>query len=300
MANLKEVRNRITSVSSTQQITSAMKMVSASKLRRAQDAIIQMRPYAGKLKEILENLTASDSSDGAYTKQREVKNVLIIVITSNRGLCGGFNANIIKTTSRLVKEQYSSCKISVLAIGKKGADFFKKTEYGIVGTDMPRGLNELFDNLTFAHVAPVAEKIISLFTNGQFDKVEIVYNQFKNAAVQIPTVEQFLPVVPTKSSTKESENKAQSSKRSNDYIFEPDKELIVADLIPRSLKTQLFKALLDSHAAEHGARMTSMHKATDNAGALIKELKLMYNKARQAAITNEILEIVGGAEALAG
>lgn len=291
MANLKEVRNRITSVSSTQQITSAMKMVSAAKLRRAQDAIIQMRPYANKLKEILENLTASDSSEGVYAKQREVKNVLIVVITSNRGLCGGFNANIIKAANRLVKEQYNNCKISVLAIGKKGADYYKKTEYGIVGTDMPRGLNELFDNLTFANVAPVVEKILSLFTDEQIDKVELVYNQFKNAAVQITTIEQFLPV-----------QAPQTEKRgkSNDYIFEPDKEFIVADLIPRSLKTQLFKALLDSHASEHGARMTSMHKATDNAGALIKELKLMYNKARQAAITNEILEIVGGAEALAG
>ena len=291
MANLKEVRNRITSVSSTQQITSAMKMVSAAKLRRAQDAIIQMRPYANKLKEILENLTASDSSEGVYAKQREVKNVLIVVITSNRGLCGGFNANIIKATNRLVKEQYNNCKISVLAIGKKGADYYKKTEYGIVGTDMPRGLNELFDNLTFANVAPVVEKVLSLFTDEQFDKVELVYNQFKNAAVQITTIEQFLPVQAPQASKKG---------KSNDYIFEPDKEFIVADLIPRSLKTQLFKALLDSHAAEHGARMTSMHKATDNAGALIKELKLMYNKARQAAITNEILEIVGGAEALAG
>jgi len=292
MANLKEVRNRITSVSSTQQITSAMKMVSAAKLRRAQDAIIQMRPYASKLKEILENLSASlDSSDGVYSKQRDVKNVLIIVITSNRGLCGGFNANVIKAANRLAREQYSGSKVSVLAIGKKATDFFKKTEFGIVGSDMPRGLNELFDNLTFANVAPVAEKIMHLFTDAQFDKVELVYNQFKNAAVQITTVEQFLPVQAPVTSKKS---------KVNDFIFEPNKEFIVADLIPRSLKTQLFKALLDSHAAEHGARMTSMHKATDNAGTLIKELKLMYNKARQAAITNEILEIVGGAEALAG
>ena len=293
MANLKEVRNRITSVSSTQQITSAMKMVSAAKLRRAQDAIVQMRPYAGKLKEILENLSASlDTSDGIYSKQRNVQNVLLVVITSNRGLCGGFNANVIKAANRLAKEQYSGSKVSVLSIGKKATDFFKKTEYGIVGSDMPRGLNELFENLTFANVAPVAEKIMSLFTNSQFDKVELVYNQFKNAAVQITTVEQFLPVQAPPSSSKK--NKA------NDYILEPNKEYIVADLIPRSLKTQFFKALLDSHAAEHGARMTSMHKATDNAGSLIKELKLMYNKARQAAITNEILEIVGGAEALNG
>lgn len=294
MANLKEVRNRIASVSSTQQITSAMKMVSAAKLRRAQDAIMQMRPYANKLKEILENLSASlDSSEGVYAQQREVKNVLLIVITSNRGLCGGFNANAIKAANRMAKEGYKNAKVSVLPIGKKAADFFKKTEYGIVGSDMPRGLNELFEELTFTNVAPVAEKIMQLFVEGEFDKVELVYNQFKNAAVQITTVEQFLPVAPPQVVEGK---KALAA----DYIFEPNKEYIVADLIPRSLKTQLFKALLDSHAAEHGARMTSMHKATDNAGALIKELKLTYNKARQAAITGEILEIVGGAEALNG
>lgn len=295
MANLKEVRNRITSVSSTQQITSAMKMVSAAKLRRAQDAIQQMRPYANKLKDILENLSASlDSSEGVYSNPREVKNVLIIVITSNRGLCGGFNANVIKAANRLAKEGYKNAKVSVLPIGKKAADFFKKTEYGIVGSDMPRNLNELFDSLTFVNVAPVAEKVMELYAQGQFDKVELVYNQFKNAAVQITTVEQYLPVAPPKASAKGEKGAV------NDYIFEPSKEYIVADLIPRSLKTQLFKALLDSFAAEHGARMTSMHKATDNAGALIKELKLTYNKARQAAITGEILEIVGGAEALNG
>jgi len=292
MANLKEVRNRIVSVSSTQQITSAMKMVSAAKLRRAQDAITQMRPYASKLKEILENLSASlDSSEGVYSKQREVKNVLIVIITSNRGLCGGFNANVIKVANRLAREEYKGCKVSVLSIGKKAMDFFKKTEYGIVGSDMPRGLNELFEHLTFSNVAPVAEKIMEGFVAGQFDKVDLVYNQFKNAAVQLPTVENLLPVQAPKNVSKT---------KISDYIFEPNKEDIVADLIPRSLKTQLFKALLDSYAAEHGARMTSMHKATDNAGALIKELKLTYNKARQAAITNEILEIVGGAEALNG
>lgn len=292
MANLKEVRNRIVSVSSTQQITSAMKMVSAAKLRRAQDAITQMRPYASKLKEILENLSASlDSSDGQYSKQRPIKNVLLVVITSNRGLCGGFNANVLKAASKLAREDYKGYNVSVLCIGKKAADYFKKTEYGIIGSDMPRGLNELFDELTFVNVAPVAEKIMEVFVNGQFDKVELIYNQFKNAAVQITTTEQYLPV----QAPPVTENK-----KVGEYIFEPSKEFIVADLIPRSLKTQLFKALLDSHAAEHGARMTSMHKATDNAGALIKELKLTYNKARQAAITNEILEIVGGAEALAG
>lgn len=295
MANLKEVRNRITSVSSTQQITSAMKMVSAAKLRRAQDAIQQMRPYANKLKDILENLSASlDSSEGVYSNAREVKNVLLIVITSNRGLCGGFNANVIKAANRLAKEGYKNAKVSILPIGKKASDFFKKSEYAVIGSEIPRSLNELFDGLTFVNVAPVAEKVMEMYAQGQFDKVELVYNQFKNAAVQITTVEQYLPVAPPKASEKG--QKASS----NDYIFEPSKEYIVADLIPRSLKTQLFKALLDSFAAEHGARMTSMHKATDNAGALIKELKLTYNKARQAAITGEILEIVGGAEALNG
>lgn len=292
MANLKEVRNRIVSVSSTQQITSAMKMVSAAKLRRAQDAVTQMRPYANKLKEILENLSASlDSSEGVYSKQRDVKNVLLVVITSNRGLCGGFNANVIKATNRLIREEYKGCKVSVICVGKKGADFFRKTDYGITGTDIPRGLNELFDKLTFSNIAPVAEKVMEAFATGQFDKVDLIYNQFKNAAVQITTVEQFLPV-----------QAPEKGKETNavDYIFEPNKQFIVEDLIPRSLKTQFFKALLDSLAAEHGARMTAMHKATDNAGALIKELKLTYNKARQAAITNEILEIVGGAEALNG
>jgi len=289
MANLKEVRNRIVSVSSTQQITSAMKMVSAAKLRRAQDAVTQMRPYANKLREILENLSASlDSSEGTYSKQRDVKNVLLVVITSNRGLCGGFNANVIKATNLLIKKQYSDCNVSILPIGKKASDFFKKNGPKLESADGEKSLNELFDELTFANVAPVAEKVMQLFASEQYDKVELIYNQFKNAAVQVTMVEQYLPVLPH----------ATKNTKTKDYIFEPSKQFIVADLIPRSLKTQLYKALLDSYAAEHGARMTSMHKATDNAGALIKELKLAYNKARQAAITNEILEIVGGAEAL--
>ena len=297
MANLKEVRNRIASVSSTQQITSAMKMVSAAKLRKAQDAVTAMRPYAGKLKEILENLSAS-ISDGTYSKEREVKNVLLVVITSNRGLCGGFNANVIKQASRLAREEYKDAKVSILAIGKKGADSFRKTTYGNVTDNMGRNTNELFDSLTFANVAPVAEKIMELFATEKFDKVELIYNQFKNAAVQITTTEQYLPVMPPAKEIKDSGSKTQ--KHSVDYIYEPDQEEIVKTLIPLSLKTQLFKALRDSLASEHGARMTAMHKATDNAGSLIKELKLMYNKARQAAITNEILEIVGGAEALNG
>lgn len=278
---------------STMQITSAMKMVSAAKLKRAQDAVTMMRPYANKLKEILENLSASlDSSEGVYGQTREVKNVLLIVITSNRGLAGAFNANVIKRASQRASLEYPNAKVSVLCIGKKGSDFFKKTDLKIIGSDMPRKLNELFDQLTFSNVSAVAEKIMEAFANKQFDKVELIYNQFKNAAVQVTQVEQFLPVLPP----------AQTEKKTSkvDYIFEPTKEAIIEDLIPRSLKTQFYKALLDSHAAEHGARMTAMHKATDNAKEMLRDLKLSYNKARQAAITGEILEIVGGAEALNG
>lgn len=295
MPNLKEVRNRIASVSSTQQITKAMKMVSAAKLRRAQDAIIQMRPYANKLQEILQNVSGSvDASEGGqYAIQREVKNVLLVVVTSNRGLCGAFNMNVIKRAGYLARHEYKNCKVSVLCVGKKANDFFKKTEYSIVGTDLPKRLHELYDHLTFDNVAPVAEMVMKAFTDGQFDKVEIIYNKFKNAAVQEVVTEQFLPVAPPAANANQKQNNI-------DYIFEPNKESIVRDLIPKSLKVQFYKTLLDSHASEHGARMTAMHKATDNAGALIKELKLSYNKARQAAITNEILEIVGGAEALKG
>lgn len=291
MANLKEVRNRIVSVSSTQQITSAMKMVSAAKLRRAQDAVTQMRPYANKLKEILENLSSSlDSTTGIYSNTREIKNVLIVPITSNRGLCGGFNANIMKATTRLAREEYSGAKVSILPIGKKATEFFKKSSFETIDGGLTH-LIDVWDNLTFANAATIAERIMQLFADGSYDKVELVYNQFKNAAVQLTQVEQYLPVKPPQATEK---------KQAIDYIFEPSKTYIVEDLIPRSLKTQLFKGLLDSLASEHGARMTAMHKATDNAGALIKELKLTYNKARQAAITNEILEIVGGAEALNG
>lgn len=295
MANLKEVRNRIASVSSTQQITKAMKMVSAAKLRRAQDAIIQMRPYANKLQEILQNVSSSvDASEGGkYASVREVKNVLLVVVTSNRGLCGAFNMNVIKRANVLAKNDYKHAKVSVLCVGKKANDFFRKTEYSIVGTDLPKRLHELYDNLTFDNVAPVAEMVMNAFADAQFDRVEIIYNKFKNAAVQEVVTEQFLPVAPPS-------NNSGQKQSSIDYIFEPNKESIVRDLIPKSLKIQFYKTLLDSHASEHGARMTAMHKATDNAGALIKELKLSYNKARQAAITNEILEIVGGAEALKG
>jgi len=295
MASLKEVRNRITSVTSTQQITKAMKMVSAAKLRRAQDAIIQMRPYAAKLKEILENLSENldSSAGGEYSKQRPVKKVLIIAVTSNRGLCGGFNANIIRNINLKLTNEYAQQakegNVKVIAIGKKASDYFSKKQ------DMLEGqYNSIYANLNFVNVSPIAEKVMKDFADGVYDKVEIVYNQFKNAAVQNVMTEQFLPIQPP---TKDKSNK---SKKVSDYIFEPSKEEIVMELIPKSLKITLFKTILESHAGEHGARMTSMNKATDNAQELIKALKLSYNKARQAAITGEILEIVGGAEALKG
>ena len=287
MANLKEIRLRITSVGSTMQITSAMKMVSAAKLKRAQDAIIQMRPYANKLTELLKNLSASlDSSDGGvYTQEREIKNVLLVTVTSNRGLCGGFNAYIMKKAKALINEEYANAKVSILSIGKKSSEHFTKNGFNVASTH-----DALFGDLTFDNVAEVAEGIMEQFVEGDYDKVVLVYNQFKNAATQIIMTENFLPV-------QAAENESEAVV---DYIFEPTKQEIVEQLIPKSLKTQLFKAVLDSHAAEHGARMTAMHKATDNASELKKELTLTYNKARQAAITNEILEIVGGAEALSG
>jgi F-type H+-transporting ATPase subunit gamma len=293
MPNLKEVRNRITSVGSTMQITSAMKMVSAAKLKRAQDAIVQMRPYANKLTAILQNLSGSlDTSENKFARDTQGDNVLLILISSNRGLAGGFNANVIKKAWSLIRNDYKgSAKVSVLCVGKKADDAFKRTDHRIHGTDLPHHLNELFDNLNFDTVAPVAEKIMQAFANNQFDKVYLVYNQFKNAAVQFTVAERFLPI-DTEASA------ASQSKNNTDYIFEPNKEYIVNELIPKSLKVQFYKALLDSVASEHGARMTAMHKATDNAKEMLRALKISYNKARQAAITNEILEIVGGAEAL--
>lgn len=292
MASLKEVRNRIVSVSSTQQITSAMKMVSAAKLRRAQDAVTQMRPYANKMREILENLSGSlSSSEGQFSKQREVKNVLLVVITSNRGLCGGFNSSVVKRAMRATREEFAGAKISYLCIGKKGGDAFRKTSFTPAFSEQENP-NSIFDKLNYNAVAPIAEQIMKAYVDGAYDKVILVYNQFKNAAVQITQAEDFLPVVPPKTDAKKG--------MTADYIFEPSREEIVLDLIPRSLKTQLYKAILDSVASEHGARMTAMHKATDNAKELIRALKISYNKARQASITNEILEIVGGAEALAG
>jgi len=290
MANLKEIRNRIVSVGSTMQITSAMKMVSASKLRRAQDAILQLRPYAAKLTEIMSNVSGSISeSEGVFTSKRDKNKLLIVAISSNRGLCGAFNSNVIKQTNKIILEHKNSTQITVLSIGKKVEDYYKKTEYGIIGTTLPKNLSAVFDNLNFETVSNVAEKIMEAYEFNQFDEVIITYNQFKNAAVQNVQAEPFLPILPPE----DAENKS-----SGEYIFEPEQEEIVNELIPKSLKIQLYKAILDSYAAEHGARMTAMHKATDNANELIKDLKLGYNKARQAAITNEILEIVAGAEAL--
>ncbi len=286
MAGLKEVRERITSIGSTMQITSAMKMVSAAKLKRAQDAITRMRPYASKLKEILENLsTTLDASEGgAYSTERPIEKVLVVAVSSNRGLCGGFNSNVNKQVLSLAGGVYAGKQIDILSIGKKSAEFLARREFNVIERN-----DSVYDDLTFDVIAPIAQSIMDAFVEGKYDRVDIVYNQFKNAATQICVAEQFLPVAPPE---------ATENTSSTDYIFEPTKEEIVLDLIPRSLKTQLYKATLDSHASEHGARMTAMHKATDNASDLLKELKLSYNKARQAAITNEILEIVGGAAAL--
>jgi F-type H+-transporting ATPase subunit gamma len=292
MPNLKEVRIRIASVKSTQQITSAMKMVAASKLRRAQNAILKMRPFASKLKEILQNLTASlDSGDvNLYAQQRSPEKVLMVVLTSNRGLCGAFNANILRTAVQRIQTEYSSQfhagNLSVLTIGRKATEYFSKRGYNVVSSH-----DSVFDSLTYENVSAVATLVMNAFVNREFDRVDIVYNQFKNAAVQKVTVEQFLPVEPPAAKT-------EVAKTNTDFIFLPSKEEIVTELIPKSLKIQFYKAVLDSYASEHGARMTAMHQATDNAGDLIKELNLAYNKARQASITKEILEIVSGAEAL--
>lgn len=293
MPNLKEVRNRITSVSSTRQITSAMKLVSAAKLKRAQDAITRMKPYAAKLRDILENLSQSvDSADNVYATQREPKNILLIVVTSNRGLCGAFNSAVIKRVNLLLDTAYAEAaregRVKMITIGKKATSFFSRRKVEMLGS-----YDHVYSNLEFEEIIPIAEYAMEQFRKGQVDKVEFVYNQFRSASTQVVTVEQFLPVVPPAQQENESAAAA-------DYIFEPSKEEIVENLIPISLKTQFFRVLLDSHAAEHGARMTAMHKATDNAGELLKELKLSYNKARQAAITNEILEISAGAEALNG
>ena len=291
MANLKEVRNRIASVSSTQQITKAMKMVSAAKLKRATNAIIQLRPYADKLKEMLANLSASlEDGSSPFLEERVPKRVLIVVVSSNRGLAGAFNTNVIKTANNLVAEKYSdqlkAGNVSIVGIGKKGQEFYQRRKYNVIGNN-----NELFADLTFLNVSKVTEAIMDGFLKGEFDRVEVVYNRFKNAAVQFLTVEQLLPV--PKAEKQQNVNASQV-----DYILEPSQEEIVEQLIPKNIKIQLYKAVLDSHASEHGARMTAMDKATDNAGELLKQLKLSYNQARQAAITTELTEIVSGAAAL--
>ena len=295
MANLKEIRERKASVASTMQITNAMKMVSAAKLKKAQDAIVQFRPYAEKLQEILASVGDSikDDEDNQYALQRDKERILLVLITSNRGLCGAFNSNAIKATIHRALTQYEhqmmAGQVDFIALGKKGADFLRKKGYNTIFNG-----SELFDDLTFDRVANTAIMIMGLFTDGEYDHVDMIYNRFKNAGTQILTEEQFLPI-------EVDDLAGESGWASNvDYIFAPTKEYIVQELIPRSLRLQFYKAILDSHASEHGARMTAMHKATDNATELLKELSLQFNKARQAAITNEILEIVGGAEALKG
>lgn len=286
MANLKEIRGRITSVGSTMQITNAMKMVSAAKLNRAQDAILQLRPYANKLRELLQNVSSTLDAGvgGALTEQREVNNVLLVVINSNRGLCGGYNSSIVKKVNALLVGELAGKNVELLTIGKKAFEAFKNTQ------TIYANESSLWDKLNFADVATIANDLTNQFKEGKYDQIRIVYNQFQNAAVQIVQDEQFLPVV--------LEQGAEDTVADLDYIFAPSKEEILNDLIPQTLKTQLYKAVLDANASEHGARMTAMHTATDNATELQRVLKIQYNKARQAAITNEILEIVGGAEAL--
>ncbi len=289
MANLKEIRTRIASVSSTQQITSAMKMVSASKLRKSQNAILKLRPYSAKMTEIIKNLCGNEKAELPLARESKVlNNVLLLVLTSNKGLCSTFNSNVIKATNQRIefyKENNKDTKVHIKTFGKKGTDFFKKQNNVIeyLGEN-----DDIWDNLSFENVSKESDIIVEAFLSKKYDKVEIIYNQFKNASTQILTYETFLPIV------LEQEN----TNINNDYIFEPSKQEIINSIIPQSLKTQLFKCFLDSSASEHGARMTSMHKATDNATNLLKDLKLTYNKARQASITNEIIEICSGAEAL--
>jgi F-type H+-transporting ATPase subunit gamma len=296
MANLKEVRNRIKSVSSTQQITKAMKMVSAAKLKRATNAIVQLRPYANKLKELLANLSASlEDGSSPFLAQREPNKVLIVVVSSNRGLAGAFNANVIKTANNLIAEKYSeqlrAGNVSIVSIGKKSQEFYQRRKYNVIGNN-----NDLYLDLNFINTSVITESIMEGFLKGDYDRVELVYNQFKNAAMQILTVEQLLPV--PKPEVKKEEGKKDLNKVQVDYILEPSQEAIVEQLIPKNIKIQVYKAVLDSNASEHGARMTAMDKATDNAGELLKALKLSYNQARQAAITTELTEIVSGAAAL--
>ncbi len=296
MANLKEIRTRISSVQSTMQITSAMKMVAAAKLRKAQNAVTVMRPYAAKLQEIMQDLSASleGSNENVYTTDRVPEKVLLVAITSNRGLCGAFNINVVKQVINLTEtvfaKQMKAGNVDLYCIGKKGADTLKAKGYSVSETE-----TAIFDTLNFENAVPLAENLMQQFAKGGYDRIVLVYNRFKNAAVQILQTEQFLPVA-----EQTGEAAAAREHKHADYIFEPGKEEIIAELIPKTLKIQFYKALLDSFAAEHGARMTAMHQATDNATELLKNLKLTYNKARQASITNEILEIAGAAEALKG
>ena len=290
MANLKEVRTRIGSVSSTQQITSAMKMVSAAKFRRAQNAILGMRPYSAQLNEIMNDIDVEDGVVTPYHDTRKVENVLLVVVTSNKGLCGAFNSNVIKEASARVNHYTNEEKASTLhliTIGKRATEFFGKRNFNVVASH-----DELLDKPSFDAVAELADSVMQSFCDKKYDRVELVYNQFKNSLVQILSTEQFLPVAPKKAETV-------TAKR-NDYIYEPGKAEILREMVPLTLRSHFYRVILDSLAAEHGARMNAMQKATDNATELLKELKLSYNKARQAAITNEIIEIVSGSEALKG
>lgn len=296
MANLKEIRTRINSVNSTKQITSAMKMVSAAKLRKAQDAVIQLRPYANKLQEILAHLSDEicTSKANKYVEKRDEKQkVALIIVTSNKGLCGAFNSSIIKSAVQYIQDNYSLLNarqaVDIITIGKKGTEFFKNKGFNVV-----LSVDEIFDNLNFNQSVNVSSKLIEQFLTAEYDSIELIYNQFKNAAVQLLTIESFLPLKLDEFIHEEDNN------QHFDFIFEPNRIQILEDLIPKCLNINFYKALLDSHASEHGARMTAMHKATDNATDLLKDLRLQYNKARQASITNEILEIVSGAEALKG
>ncbi|MDD2191251.1 MAG: ATP synthase F1 subunit gamma [Bacteroidales bacterium] len=293
MANLKEVRNRIASVGSTMQITSAMKMVSASKLRRAQNAVVALRPYSKLLSNVISNIMEDNVElmESPYGRSAEIDNVLILVLTSNKGLCGGFNTNIIKEVKNRIKEisnQDKYIKVDVMSFGKKSSEHFSKLK----GCDIIKMQDNIWDDLTFENVTKITEEVMELFVSEKYDKVEIIYNKFKNATTQIISREEFLPLG--------SLNDDQDQIINKYYIFEPSREEIIENIIPQALKIQMFRCMLDSFAAEHGARMTAMHKATDNAEVLLKDLKLSYNKARQAAITNEILEISSGAEALNG
>ncbi|MBP6872329.1 MAG: ATP synthase F1 subunit gamma [Bacteroidales bacterium] len=295
MPSLKEVRIRIESIKSTQQITSAMKLVAASKLRRTQNAVQALAPYASKLREILGNLSASidNTEEAVYTTVRPVQKVLLLVVTSNRGLCGPFNGNIIKAAKAHIEKNYSDInrngQLDIMTIGKKGTDFFRKNKYNLVSDN-----HEIFDSLTFTNTTAMATALMADFAAKKYDRIEIIYNHFKNAGQQVITIDQYLPIIPVTT------GKPADSKQKADYLFEPEKKVLIGELLPKMLKVQFYKIILDSFAAEHGARMTAMSQATENASEILKQLKLSYNKARQSAITKELLEIVSGAEALKG